>query len=51
MSNFDKLYKLRLTLTYVFDRWQVDPTETEEVKISHAVTNFEVIIQLLFKKK
>lgn len=25
-------------------RWQSDLTETEDVKISHAVTNFEVIL-------
>ena len=24
-------------------RWQVDVTETDEVRISHGVTNFEVI--------
>jgi hypothetical protein len=28
-----------------FCRWQADLIETEEIKISHPVTNFEVLIK------
>lgn len=33
-----------------FSRWQADLTETEEVKISHSVTNFEVKFLILLMK-